>query len=124
MSNPEPNQQENQSLFNNMNTHWNQQMTALREEHNAQLVALQQSQQLLTQQLAIQAQELQKLRNLDPPNDVPRVRSSFRDPTRTGCNLCLGDYTAARALGKQRLREVLNLKMQWVEENDEEVREN
>ena len=77
MSNPETNnqQQENQSL---LIQHWNQQMTALREEHNAQLVALQQSQQLLTQQLAIQAQELQKLRNLDPPNDVPRVRSSFR----------------------------------------------
>jgi hypothetical protein len=30
--------------------------------------------------------------------------------------------TAARALGKQRLREVLNLKMQWAREDDQEVR--
>jgi hypothetical protein len=44
------------------------------------------------------------------------------DPTRTRCNLCLGDDTAAAALGKERLREVLALKMRWVEEEDEEVR--
>ena len=45
------------------------------------------------------------------------------DPARTRSNLCLGDDIAARALGKQRVREVLTLKMQWVEEEDEQLRD-
>jgi hypothetical protein len=45
------------------------------------------------------------------------------DPARTRCNLCLGDQTAAAALGKERLREVLILKMEWAREDNQEVRE-
>ena len=32
-----------ETLFNNMNTHWNANMAALREEHRVQLLALQQT---------------------------------------------------------------------------------
>jgi hypothetical protein len=45
------------------------------------------------------------------------------DPARTRCNFCLGDDTDARGLGKQRLRQVLIIKMQWVEETNQEVRD-
>jgi hypothetical protein len=37
--------------------------------------------------------------------------------------LCLGADTAARALGKQTLREVLILKLRWVEEQNQEMRD-
>ena len=45
------------------------------------------------------------------------------DPSRKRCNFCLGDDTAALSLGKERLRQVLTLKMEWVVEDDQELRD-
>jgi hypothetical protein len=61
------------------------------------------------------------------PNNGSRHANSLctfpSDPARKRCNLCLGDQTAARALGKQRLRQVLIIKIQWVEEENQELRD-
>jgi len=42
---------------------------------------------------------------------------------RTRCDLCTGDQTAARKLGKQRQRQVINLKIQWTHEQNVARRE-
>jgi hypothetical protein len=39
------------------------------------------------------------------------------------CDLCTGDQTAAHKLGKQRQRQVINLKIQWMQEQDVARRE-
>jgi hypothetical protein len=53
---------------------------------------------------------------------------TFRRPRtnynlRTRCNLCTGDDTAACRLGKQRQRQVINLKILWTLEQDVARRE-
>ncbi len=39
------------------------------------------------------------------------------------CDLCTGDQKAAQKLGKQRQRQVINLKIEWTEEQDVARRE-
>jgi hypothetical protein len=39
------------------------------------------------------------------------------------CDLCTGDQTAALRLGKERQRQVINLKIQWTQEQDVARRE-
>ena len=69
----------NPDQFREMNNHFNEQLTiqmaALREQHRVQLEQVQQT--IAQQALALQILQAQQPA-LEPPNDVPRVRSSFR----------------------------------------------